>query len=358
MPQGEKGALFDFKKNRKLQVGIGAGLIVIIAAVIGGYFLFSQTDKTGKAVQESGDSELSVAARKVDGALVEKGRENFLPVTVMIENLSSVRPQAGLQAANVVYEALAEGGITRFLVIYASGDEMSEIGPVRSARPYFLDWAAEYHGLYAHAGGSPEALGSIPEYPFQDLDQINGQQNYFWRKKEVPIMEHSLFTSSQLLSFAVRDKELPENGDFESWVFKDEAEKSARPPEEKKISIDYSTYSYKVDYVYNSEKNVYLRFNGGEEHLDSLSKEQISVKNVIVQYLKTSLVDASRLGMETVGDGGALIFRDGLMIQGTWQKESRDSRTKFLDEQGQEIPLNRGNIWIEAVPTDRNVTYE
>lgn len=352
------------KTNRKVQLSIVIVLVIIVVTV-GGYFLFARGQEGKVAVPKEKESVSGQLARKIDGVLVEKGRENFLPVTVMIENLASVRPQAGLQAANIVYEALAEGGITRFLAIYASGDELSEIGPVRSARSYFLDWAGEYKGIYAHCGGSPAALAAVKDYAFTDLDQMFGNQGYFWRKKEVPIMEHGLFTSSQLLSFAIRDKKLAENGDFAAWKFKDEAVKSERPQEEKTITIDFSTFNYKVEYKYQGEKNLYLRYNAGVEHQDVLSKEQIHVKNVIIQYIKTSLADSSRLAMETQGEGGAIVFLDGRMLNATWEKSAeggsaaggKDSRTKFLDENNKEIELNRGNTWLEVVPTDREVTY-
>lgn len=351
-----QGILTALRTNRKVQLGLVIVLVIAIVTV-GGYFLFVQGQVGKVAVPKEKESISDQVARTIDGVLVEKGRENFLPVTVMIENLASVRPQAGLQAANVVYEALAEGGITRFLVIYASGDELSEIGPIRSARPYFLDWAGEYKGIYAHCGGSPQAQAAIKDYAFTDLDQMFGNHNYFWRKKEVSTIEHGLFTSSQLLSFAIRDKKLAANGDFTAWKFKDEAIKSERPTEEKTITIDFSTFNYKVEYKYNSEENLYLRYNGGVEHQDALSKEQIHVKNVIIQYIKTSLADSSRLAMETQGDGGAIVFLDGRMLNATWSKKDKDSRTKFLDENGQEIELNRGNTWLEIVPTDREVTY-
>ena len=343
------------KTNKKVQLGVVIVLVVVIATVAS-YLLFARGEEAKTVVnkEETGGQQ---TARRIDGVLVEAGRENYLPVTVMIENLASVRPQPGLQAANVVYEALAEGGITRFLAIYAAGDELSEIGPVRSARPYFMDWAAEYQGIYVHCGGSPASLAAAGDYAFFDFDQMFGNQNYFWRKKEVPIMEHSLFTSSALLSFSIRDNELPANGDFEGWEFKDEATKSERPDEEKMITIDYSTFNYKVEYKYDPDQNLYLRYNGGEEHQDALSTEQIHVKNVIVQYVKTSLADASRLAMETQGEGGAIVFRDGRMINATWEKNDKNSRTYFLDEDENKIEFNRGNTWIEIVPIDRDVTY-
>lgn len=337
---------------------IGLLIIVIIVAAVGlGYFLFSTNPAT--PVENSNTPFLKKgAARLIDGIVVEEGKENLYPLAIMVENLVTTRPQSGLNKANVVYEAFAEGGITRFLAIYATSDPIIEIGPVRSARDYFLDWVSEYNAFYAHAGGSPSSLRLIKEYKLLDLDQISGDHPYFWRdQSRATAPEHTLFTSSELLTYALRDKEIPDEGDFEPWLFKEEAPLSERPEEPKKITIDFSTFSYKVEYDYNRENNYYLRINGGEPHLDFKTQEQLFAKNVIVQYVKTRLTDPLRLAMETIGEGGALIFQDGEMINGTWKKDNREERTRFYDSDGNEIRFNPGPIWIEVVPTDRNVEY-
>lgn len=350
------GKLKKFFDNRKTKIALLI-LVVIVAAVILGYFLLGSEDLGQKTdfVNKTAGRE---AARLIDGVLVEKGKENIYPIAIMIENLSTIRPQAGLNKANVVYEALAEGGITRFLAIYAHDETIEEIGPVRSARDYFLDWVLEFNALYAHAGGSPSSLRLIDQYNILDLDQISGDHPYFWRDRErAAALEHTLFTSSELLTYAKRDKEIPEEGDFKPWLFKEEAPLAQRSEEAKKITIDYSTFSYKVEYEYNRENNYFLRINGGEPHLDFKTQEQLWAKNVVVQYVKTRLADPLRLAMETIGEGGALIFQDGQMINGTWKKEDREERTRFYDSEGNEIRFNPGPIWIEVVPTDRNVEY-
>lgn len=329
------------------------GLVVTIS-----YFVFKDDSVDQNSEINSNVSE-SLEPRVLDGVMVEKDKTNRYPFAVMVENLSTVRPQSGLDKAGIVYEALAEGGITRFLAIYTTADEIKEIGPVRSARPYYLDWVAEYSPLYAHAGGSPDAIRLLQQIDnIINLDQIGGQHAYFWRDaSRSTASEHTLFTSSELLTYALRDNEAPEEGDYEPWLFKAEKTASQRVNEAKKISIDYSTFSYKVDYQYDFANNRYMRLNGDVPHTDFVTGNQLFAKNVIVQYVKTRIADSPRLAMDTIGEGGALLFQDGEMINATWEKEDVSGRTRFYSADGQEIELNPGPTWIQIVPTDRTVEY-
>jgi hypothetical protein len=351
----EKLKKFFNKKSTKITLLV---IVVIAFVVIISYFVFS--DGSMDQNIESNSNANGREPRVLDGVMVKKGEGNHYPYAVMVENLATVRPQSGLDKAGVVYEALAEGGITRFLAIYATYDEVKEIGPVRSARPYYLDWVAEYSPLYAHAGGSPDAIRLIPQIDnITNLDQIGGQHAYFWRDaSRSTASEHTLFTSSELLSLALRDKEITEEGDYVPWLFKEEEKASQRVNEAKEITIDYSTFSYKVSYQYDFENNRYLRKNGDEPHMEYVTGEQLFAKNVIVQYVKTSKADATRLAMDTIGEGGALLFQDGEMINATWEKKSQTGRTRYYDMDGREIRLNPGPTWVQIVPTDRTVEYQ
>lgn len=303
--------------------------------------------------------------RFLDGVMVPTGRENLFPIAVVMENLVTIRPQSGLQAANVVYEALAEGGITRFLAVYSSDFALPEIGPVRSARSYFLDWAKEYGGLYVHVGGSPDALQTLrtTDAGVVNLDQIQGDAPYFWRKKEIP-PPHNLFTSSELLVYALKDRGvLEKQSTFRPWKFTSPRKTEERPTEEKYIAIDYFSASYKVEYTYDRTGNVYRRMNGGLPHHDKLTKEQIRVTNVVVQFVATSLLDeeSGRLTMQTTGEGRAVVFRNGEAVEGIWRKnDATGMRTIFVTQQQQqeeEIEFVPGNIWIEVLPEGRTLSY-
>jgi hypothetical protein len=284
-------------------------------------------------------------------------RERLYPIGIMIENLTTIRPQPGLEYAHVVYEALAEGGITRFLGIYTLTGPFDKIGPVRSARPYYLDWVKEYGALYAHAGGSPEAMSNIRQQEIFDLDQFFNAP-YYWRSTDAK-PPHNLFTSSELMIAASRDTKAtaPENDTFETWNIKSEEPINAKKKRE--IVLDFSTYNYEVRYLYNPETNAYARSNGGKMHLDKTSGAQLQVKNIIVQRAQTNLIEprSGLLGIQTEGTGEAFFFLDGKKIEGRWERTSDKKRTYFYDATRNSIAINPGPTWIEILPPDRVDLY-
>lgn len=346
------------KKKSKKWIIIVVSVLVVVAGVLG-YIIFG-FDSTADINTNSANStviEGDLMRRAIDGVYTQIEEANNYPVAVMIENLTVARPQSGLSEANVVYEALAEGGITRFMAIYAGNMKMGDVGPIRSARPYFVDWAEEYGAMYMHAGGSPQALADVRNSDsIIDLDQFFNAQ-YYWRDYDRPVaIEHTLYSSGDQMVYALRDGEVNNEGDYEAWKFKNDAELADRPIEDQSITIDFSSFSYRVEYKYDKETNDYLRHQAGDIHKDKNDLE-IRVKNIIVQKLKSYLVDAERLGMDTVSDGEALIFRDGIVIEGTWKKKSDTGRTYFYDSDGKEVQLNAGPIWVEVVPTEREIIY-
>lgn len=357
--------MWRFKSSRKAQVIALVSLLVIIGVVIG-VVLALRSKKpnfltTVNGVQTSGfTTDSSSPRRLLDGVIVDSQAEaTAIPVSVMIENLSTVRPQKGLSSASVVYEALAEGGITRFMAVYAGAGTLSAIGPVRSAREYYVDWADEYGGIYAHVGGSPQALGKLSQdSKIVDLNQIGGDQIYFWRDLDIAA-PHNLLTSGEKMAFAVRDflGETPV-ASFQPWTFKDDANKEDRPTGEHHVQIDFSSESYAVDWKYERKTNTYVRSNGGEAQVDQLNNQPLVAHTLVVQFISTSLIDQAtgRLAMKTIGSGRAVVFVDGQRIDGTWLKADDNSRTQFTDAQGQLIPFNAGSIWVEVVPDDRDIT--
>lgn len=351
--EGEKEKyLAAVKKRKKLPI-IAVGLVVLVAVALAGYFIFGRGNE-GPSETTAGEGKEGLVRRFIDGVYDAPANQNAYPVAIMIENLVTVRPQSGLDQANLVYEALVEGGITRFMALYAVTQPLEAVGPVRSARPYYLDWVKEYNALYGHVGGSPQAMSLISTYDVFNLDQFYDSR-YYWRDKE-RAAPHNVYTASKFLVFALRDKKAPAEGNYEAYKFKEDLSLEKRPSEEKSLTIDYSSYSYKVEYKYDREKNVYLRSQGGKP-FESQDASQIAAKNVVIQYVKTSLADGERLAMETIGTGQAIVFQDGQGQVGTWTKEGRNRRTKFYNDQGEEIEFNAGQTWIQVVPDDREITY-
>lgn len=313
------------------------------------------------------------------------------PITVMIENHEEARPQSGLSRADVVYEAVAEGAITRFLAVFYCGVAAQDviIGPVRSARIYYLDFASEYgdYPLYAHVGGANDFAGTGETDPkaraletianlgwqlYNDLDASSLSFPVFWRDYERighPVAtEHTMYSTTDRLWEVAHKRGLDaedEEGNqwdkkFEFWSFKDD-KKADQPGEVTQIEFEFwrDYQAYAVTWQYNQEDNSYLRVNGGQPHQDLNNDEQIKAKVVIIQFTKEQgPIDANKhMLYTTLGKGQAIIFQDGEAIKGTWQKAKRESRTKFLDSRGQEIELNRGPVWIEIIPAQQEVNY-
>lgn len=345
--------------------------LLIVALVAAGVIIWiGHLARTGKiefggsigkrAARKTEEPEKGLVPRRLDGVLVDPSEANFWPVAVMIDNMTTARPHSGLDKAGLIYEALVEGGCTRFMAVFEASQKAKEIGPVRSARPYFLDWVKELDALYAHCGGSNEALGAIGTRGIKDLDEITGGSRFFWRDRS-RYAPHNLYTSSKLLDYkhAIANCGLADKKPtYESWKFKDDKPLEERPDEKKFIKINFSSISWLVEYNYQRENNLYLRSMGGKAHKDRITGKQYSAKNVVIQYVKARVIDAKgRLHMDTIGEGKALVFRDGEVIEGTWKKESRETRTKFYDKDGKEIEFNRGQTWIEIIPPDRPVEY-
>lgn len=311
--------------------------------------------------------------------------EKRRPLTVMIENHAEARPQSGLSRADIVYEAVAEGGITRLMAVYYCGASAQDliIGPVRSARTYYLDFASEYGDwpLYAHVGGANKpgpsnALGQIGTYGWlakgNDLNQFSIGFPVFWRDYERighPVAtEHTMYSTTDRLFEVAEERGLTDvddegnrwDEDFTSWKFKKEGSDFEKGEVDDIKFNFWSGYAeYEVNWKYDRDNNQYSRFNGGQEHKDLNNNEQLKAKTVIVQFMreKGPINELKHLLYTTTGTGNAIIFQDGQAIKATWTKKDRESRTIFTDSQGKEIELNPGPIWIEIVPAHQNVEY-
>lgn len=288
-------------------------------------------------------------ARMLDGVYMEKGETEKYQAVVMIDNKFESWPQSGLSYAGLVYEAPVEGGITRFMAVFSSNREIEKIGPVRSIRPYYIDWAGEFSALMAHVGGSPEALETIAsDFALSKLN-LDGNGEYFWRASD-RYAPHNAYTSSEKLDLA-RDAKLDADAkpDFSPWKFKNEAELKDRG-EAVNVAIDFSkTDIYDVVWKYDKEKNIYIR-QEGKAAKQTLEGSLVIAKNIAVLETEITVIDAlSRRHIITIGEGNALIFQDGKKIEAMWEKKSREERLRFFDKSGKEIEFNRGTTWVEVV---------
>lgn len=316
--------------------------------------------------------------------------EKRRPLLVMIENHEDVRPQSGLSRADVVYEAIAEGGITRFMGVFYCDAQAQEviIGPVRSARTYYLDWASEYgkYPLYAHVGGAntpgpANALGQIEEYGWggakgNDLNQFSIGFPTFWRDYErlgrTVLTEHTMYSTTEKLWSVAKARgwtNLSPEGDkwqnnYKEWKFIDKESALEKRGEGTPIEFEFweNSPNYKVRWEYDKTKNLYSRVNGGQPHKDFNYDQQLTAKNVLVLFLKESSANDGyennlHLLYDAIGENKALFFQNGQVIKGTWKKPSRTERTRFYDEKGKEINLVPGKIWVEILPLGTAVNY-
>ena len=271
---------------------------------------------------------------------------NARPVTgVMIENSLDSRPQSSLGQASVVFEAIAEGGITRFLALYQD-TQPTDIGPVRSARPYYIQWAMGFDASYAHVGGSPQALANIKEWGTRDLDQFANSGSY--RRIGSRIAPHNVYTGIGDLNQLMAAKGY-NSSTFTGFIRKPKPT-PAKVPTAKTIDIQISGPLYNVHYDYNQATNSYNRSEGGAPHMDALDNTQISPAVIVVLAVPFGIQsDGKHSDYQTIGSGSAYIFQDGTVASATWTKPDLKSQITFTDAAGKPFPLNPGKTWLTAV---------
>lgn len=272
---------------------------------------------------------------------------------IMLENSPDARPQSGIKSAGVVYEAIAEGGITRFLALYQES-RPKLIGPVRSLRPYYVDWLASYDAAVAHVGGSKAALDEVRNGKYKDIDQFFNAGAY-WRSTD-RYAPHNVYTSFDRLDALNKSKGYTKSN-FTGFTRK--ADEPSKKPNAKKITVNISSSTYNSSYTYSTKDNSYTRSQSGAVHKDREAGD-ITPKVVIVIKVPThrGFEDGYREQMKTIGSGQAFVFQDGTIQEATWAKPNKQAGMKFLSSDKKELQLNAGQTWITAIPTDRSVTWQ
>ena len=313
-------------------------------------------------------------------ALWEKRR----PLGIMIENSVDARPQSGLSAADVVFEAVAEGGITRFLAVFYCTD-VATVGPVRSARVYFMDFLGGFgnYPLYAHVGGAntpgpADALGQLEKMGwtnYNDLNQFSVGFPVFWRDYErLPgvATEHTMYTSTVKLWDIAKTRELTEvDEDGERWdkdfsykEFKNDPSQGSRP---NSLSVSYAFWDsqpkFNTTWTYQRASNSFVRSTAGQKHVDKNTGNQLAAKNVVILFMDESVADdgydqGQHLLYGTKGSGKAMILQDGKAVDGTWEKDNRFSPLTVMNKKGEEITYTRGPTWFIVIPTGNTVTVD
>ncbi len=347
-------------RHKKMAIIMGAALVLLIAGGTAvALYLTRPKAQPAPAKVVTSTPVVTPPAPKyyspLTGELVATQAATTAPVTaMMIENTPDARPQSGLKNSGVVFEAIAEAGITRFLVLYQQ-EKPQLIGPVRSIRPYDLNWVKPFDASIGHVGGSAAALVEVRNGTYRDLDEFfNG--SYYWRSTD-RYAPHNVYTS-----FANIDALNAAKGyTSSSFTGFDRMDSSAtKTPTATTINVNISSDLYNSSYTYNAATNTYDRSQAGAPHLDR-EDGQISPRVVIGMMVdeQTVLQDGYREQITTVGSGQAYIFQDGTEQDVTWHKDSNDGQLYFTNATGAHVALARGQTWIAAVPNGSgSVTWQ
>jgi len=267
------------------------------------------------------------------------------PIAVMIDNEYNARPQSGLLDAEIVYEIPVEGKITRYMAIYHH-NHADKIGPVRSARPYFIDKALEFNAVYVHCGGSPQALQDLVELKVNTLNDLKGSP-CFWRSKDRK-MPHNLYASTNLMREVIVDnkfnnKTAPQYFKFSEEFLDMDGKKTSS------ISFNYSK-NYIVGYEYSEKDKLYYRTINGIRLKDKESDKDIATTNIIVEKTTSKVLDdVGRLKVYNIGKGRGYYLTGGKLMEIEWSKDNRSAKTLYKDLKGNEIIVNKGITWIQVV---------
>ena len=343
------------KKKRKRRAVIVVLILLLLLISGGAYYYFIYLDNDVPFVEDK--KELNVY----------DVNSNKRPIAVMIDNNVENDEQVGLQDAYLTYEIIVEGGLTRIMAIYKDVDT-SVIGPVRSSRHYFLDYALENDAIYAHYGWSKYAENDIKSL---EVDNINGlYDDAFYRDSNIAA-PHNVFTSidnlylmAEELGYDTTSNSYENLNYVTDKVNLESVDNSINCEEDNcnlegsvltSIEIPYSNSEVR-SYTYDSENGYYLRYMNGIPHTDRDSKEQYHYKNIIIMKVNNTTLDSDgRQDLDTVGTGEGYYITNGYMMPITWEKDSRSGKTRYTYSNGKEIEVSDGNTFIQVMPSKYDI---
>ena len=299
---------------------------------------------------------------KLTGLETTEELSNIRPVAIMINNIKVATPQQGISQADVIYEVLAEGGITRLLCLFTDYATLPETGSIRSSRDYYIDLSDAHDAIYVHCGGSPAAYETLSARKTENMDGISFNTPFYrneWRKKNMG-MEHSMMTTGDLLVKGIQQKGYRTTSDADQPLEFAEKDAAIGGEDASRMTLKYSYYATSV-FKYDDEKKVYMKEQYGAPHIDSNNNEQLSFKNVLVLFCSHSgVLDSSgRIAVYFTGEGEGYYMSDGEYKKIKWTKQSRTSPYTLYEEDGStELVLNPGKSYIGIAPTGSDVNFE
>lgn len=337
--------IWGFVKKHKWSL-----LLVTTALGVGGFFVWDSYTAGVPFVDMSiiiPEKKPVTVAAPLSGRQISEDQAQNRPIAVVVENHPDARPQSGLNDADLVFETTAEGGITRFLAIYHSS-EPRQIGPVRSARSYFVEWADSFDALFAHVGGSQEALALITRIGIDDLNQY-AFGKYYWRDKS-RYAPHNVYTTLDKLRVAAATRKFEtKDASITPYKFKEEAALESRPITSR-FKVNFNA-NFAPTYTYNPKTNSYDRSILGVTQKDANTGAVVSAKNVVVAFssLATQIIRGTGYTMiDTTDKGIAYFYIDGAKTVGSWSRAAGEP-IRFYAADGQPVEFNVGTTWIDFV---------
>ncbi len=350
-------------KNRKPKKWINVFLItisilaIIALAVTVAYLYNKEDDSVFLGTDKEEEDKKPIVVQKKE---VQIYNGNDRPIAVMIDNNKLAQPQAGINKAYMVYEAIVEGGESRLMALF-KGQDLSKIGPVRSSRHYFLDYAMENDAIYVHFGWSPQAESDIKTLGISNLNGISQSSTDFWRVKDKKAPHNAVTSTKNILKMA-KEKKYRTTSNVSSVLNYTTDEVELENGElANNITIPYSSSNH-VKWEYNEETKRYLRYSKGTKQTEWDTNEDITAKNIIIEFIANSVLEdgenKDRQTMNTTGTKNGYYITNGKAIKIKCTKNSRSSKTKYTTIDGKEISVNDGNTFVQICPINANVSFK
>lgn len=342
--------------HKKLSILLGVIFIVSLASSITLAFILNQpkpveepTPQPKVTQKKPAPPPVKYYAPLTGNEVADEATTKRAITAIMIENSPSARPQSGMQQAEITYEAIAEGGITRFLNLYQQ-NKPGLIGPVRSLRPYYVDWLAPWQASVAHVGGSKRALDEVRNGHYRDIDQFFNPNTY-WRSTD-RYAPHNVYTNFEKIDALNSAKGWIESAP--PAIKRATSRVKSESPNATNISVTMSGPTYNSAWLYDANSNNYHRHQAGAPHIDR-ENGQITADVVVVLKMQMNLVweDGYRENYNSSGEGVATVFQNGTVQEVTWRKPATGTQISFIGADGKEFLLAPGKLWISAIPVNK-----
>ncbi|MBM7614642.1 DUF3048 domain-containing protein [Alkaliphilus hydrothermalis] len=324
--------------------------------------------------QEDKDKEMNEETQKLEGfeinpltgLYIDEEVAKRRPVAIMINNLKKAIPQSGISQADVIYETLAEGNITRLLAVFQDFDA-EKIGPVRSARHYYIDLAFNHDAIYIHYGGSPQAYAAASDWRSDNLNGLSYLDEIMcWRdpvrKKQKGMYEHSVYTNAEKIMKAwdVVKYRKEAKGEAQGMFVFSEEERQMEGKKAEKVALPF-TSKITTNFEYDPGSGLYKRIQFNQPHIDEMNNQQLMTKNIIVQYTEIKHIAGDKAGrrdVKTIGEGKGMYITNGTAVPISWSKANHQAPTIYKDENGNHLEMNKGKTWIIIFPSNRQIKLQ